>query len=420
MKIIHVAVLSVIGLATGCTSINSTSFDNMSSVYRQAVEEYGNNNILLNIVRASKDMPMSFLDMPSVIGTGQVTATAGVSATQSAGTNSVPPSITGGSLGLTVNNGFTFSQGSLDNAQFMSSFLKEIPLGVLGFRGTERLMPKAVTYSLLIESVEFHYNNAVVRRFNNDPLDPNYADFQQVLYTLIEAGLTVENATFKTPIGPAFESSHLSKSLDSWGAPVIDGLSKGSLSFEKVKVKGRELYQLTRNDVKTRACVNKFRSEQLMGNLLGESAFCQDTIMHPRTDEKYTSVMRNLIGNKAGNKTFEMVIGIRSPGNTFDFLGAVVNAQFGLNGAKEVMIQPSSSVIDSYNQHFKAPHALFKVYKNENISNPVASVSYKGVTYALSDDDDSYSKQVMEFMSTLISVAKIPGAIPQSPAVIVR
>jgi hypothetical protein len=42
------------------------------------------------------------------------------------------------------------------------------------------------------------------------------------------------------------------------------------------------------------------------------------------------------------------------------------------------------------------------------------------VTYSIADDDDSYTKEVIEFMSTLVTIAKIPGAIPATPAVVVR
>ena len=64
--------------------------------------------------------------------------------------------------------------------------------------------------------------------------------------------------------------------------------------------------------------------------------------------------------------------------------------------------------------------ALLRVYKNTSIPNPAYTVSYKGATYSIADDDESYTKPVLEFMSTLITLAKIPGAIPASPAVLVR
>jgi hypothetical protein len=41
------------------------------------------------------------------------------------------------------------------------------------------------------------------------------------------------------------------------------------------------------------------------------------------------------------------------------------------------------------------------------------------VTYSIADDD-SYTKDVIEFMSMLVKIAKIPGAIPSTPAVVVR
>ena len=65
----------------GCITAGSSSFRDMSSAYRDVLETYANDNILLNIVRASNRMPVSFLEMPSVVGTGSVNANAGVAST---------------------------------------------------------------------------------------------------------------------------------------------------------------------------------------------------------------------------------------------------------------------------------------------------------------------------------------------------
>ena len=420
MKISTLIATVALVLTSGCTSINSTSFSNMSSAYREVVESYSNDNILLNIVRSSKNMPLSFLDIPSVIGTGNVLANASVSTTQSVGTFSVPPSAVTGLAGLTVNNGFTFTQASLDNAQFMQSFLKEIPLSVLGLKGTERLLPRAVSYTLLIESIELRSNNSIVHRFSNDPLDPNYQDFQNLLYLLIEAGLTVENKLVKTPLGPPLEEKLLTKSLESWGSTTVDNLAKGIISFEKVNVRNKDAFQLVRNDFRPRVCVNEVRAKELLGNLLSSEAYCTDSPKYPKMDINFPNIIQSFTKFYPKAKNMELVIGIRSPGNVFDYLGAVLNAQLINDGSKMVMIKPSTSVFDSYNERYKNAQPLFKVYRNQSITNPVATVNYKGMTYSIADDDDSYSKDVMEFMSTLVTVAKIPGAIPPSPAVIVR
>lgn len=420
MRIKTFSAIALIGALSGCTGINSSSFGDMSTAYRQVVENYSNENILLNIVRSSKNMPLSFLDIPSVIGTGNVMTNAGVGTTQSAGTQVTPPSVTTGSLGLSVNNGFTFTQASLDNAQFLQSFLKEIPLGVLGVKGTERLLPRAVSYTLLIESIELRKNNESLRRFNNDPLDPNYKDFQNVLYLLIESGLTIENTVVKTPIGPPLEQAVLSRSLDTWGSSTVENLAKGIFSFEKVNKNGRELYQLVRNDQKSRVCVNKFRTQELLGDLVSKDSYCQDSPRFAKSSHEYAAAIKEFISHYPDAKNLEFVIGIRSPGNVFDFLGAVLNAQFESDGSKEVLLQPSQSVFDSYNDRYKKPIPLFKVYKNAINIDAAASVKYKGITYSVADNDDSYTKDVMEFMATLVTIAKIPGAIPASPAVIVR
>ena len=420
-KVKSLAAVALIFMAAGCTSINSTSFSNMSSAYREVIESYSNDNILLNVVRTSKNMPLSFLDIPSVIGTGNVLANAGVTSYQAGvPSGAAPPTSTTGSIGLAVNSGFTFTQASLDNAQFMQSFLKEIPLSVLGMKGSERLLPRAVSYTLLIESVELRTNNTIVHRFNNDPLDPNYSEFQDLLYLLIEAGLTVENAQTKVPIGPILDKSILTKSIDSWGAATVENLAKGIFTLDKVGAPNSGQYQLSQNITSQRVCVNKDRAQELLGNKLSSDSYCKDSPHFPKSDVNYSKAIKSFSSVYPNAKNMELVIGIRSPANVFDFLGAVLNAQYLGDGSKEVMIKPSKSVFDSYNERYKSPHPLFKVYKNQSINDPAATVSYKGVTYAISDSDESYSKDVMEFMSTLVTICKIPGAIPPSPAVIVR
>ena len=421
IKIKSLAIFGLASLMAGCTSINSTSFSNMSSAYREVIESYSNDNILLNIVRSSKNMPLSFLDIPSVIGTGNVLANAGVSGFQAGTPYGVSPanSVTG-NIGLAVNSGFTFTQASLDNAQFMQSFLKEIPLSVLGMKGSERLLPRAVSYTLLIESVELRNNNAVIHRFNNDPLDPDYHEFQNLLYLLIESGLTVENSQTKIPVGPVLNKNMLAKSIDSWGSATVENLAKGIFTLDRVGGLNGSQYQLMQNSTSQRVCVNKGRAQELLGNILSADSYCKDSPHYPKSDSNYAAVIKSFTSAYPNAKNIELVIGIRSPANVFDFLGSVLNAQYQGDGSKTVMIKPSKSVFDSYNERYKDPHPLFKVYRNQSINDPAAIVTYKGVTYSISDNDESYSKDVMEFMSTLVTVSKIPGAIPASPAVVVR
>ncbi len=409
-------------LATsGCTSISSTSMTGLSSAYREVIEQYNNENILLNIVRSSKNMPMSFLDIPSVIGTGNVLANANASAVRNMGITDQPDSIFSGSLGLAVNNGFTFTQASLDNAEFMKTFMKIIPLNVVSFRGTQQLLPRAVSYTLLIESIELQSRGNVVSRFENDPNNPNYSNFQDLLYLLIEAGLTVETTPQKTPIGPPLTRSEISSTFERFGQPLVTGLTTGGIVIDKLPNSNPETFQMNRVEDKTKMCVNHARAREIFGELLTQSAFCIDSPKYQRPDNKeFRKIVNNFTKNFPQQKDMTLVITLRSAGNVFNFLGRVVQEQMNSNQTKMLYLTPENGVLDPYNQRYYTPQPLFKVHKNSNLKNAVASVTYKGDTYQIEDEDQSYTKPVLEFMSSLLTISKIPGAIPASPAVIVR
>jgi hypothetical protein len=107
-------------LLTGCGMTGSTSFQAMSSSYREVLEGYANDNILINVIRASEQLPMTFLDMPTVVGSGTIASSVGVSTS----IMSANPASIGGffssaaanagsyyapSVGFGVNNGFNFN-----------------------------------------------------------------------------------------------------------------------------------------------------------------------------------------------------------------------------------------------------------------------------------------------------------------------
>lgn len=418
--------LIMIGIS-GCSSINSTSMTNLSSAYREVIEQYSNENILLNIVRSSKNMPMSFIDIPSVIGTGSVLTDANISSNMlSVNPSSLPGffspdkgTANKAQVGITVNNGFTFTQASLDNAEFTKAFLKNIPLGLLGFKGTQQLLPRAVSYSLMIESIELQTEGNVVRHFQNAPDDPNYKDFQNLLYTLVEAGMTVETILIKVPFGPPLTQDELSKLYLSFAQPLIIGWAPGGVVLDHVENTKPQRFQLSRVIEKTQMCVNKFRAQELFGELLSSASYCKDS-PHYQRDQNYESVISSFTKNFPTQKNMTLAITLRSAGNVFNFLGRVVNSQHNEKNPILITLSPKNGVFDPYNKRYYEEQPLFKLYKNANLKNAVASVTYKGDTYQIADEDQSYTKSVLEFMSSLLAVSKIPGSIPPSPAVIVR
>lgn len=424
---IHAGILL---LLSGCTATGSNSFKEMSSAYRDVVEQYSNDNILLNIVRVSQNMPMSFLDIPSVVGSGTVTQSANLSARVfsnnpasfpgyfSASNTQNDSSGSGAEIGLSVNNSFSFTQSSLDNSSFMTSFYREIPLDVLDFRGTERLRPRAIDYMLIIDSIEgVNPNDTVHLRVENDPLSKEYDHFQSVFRILMELGLRVEKVSKKTPIGPAVE---LGKGAHSaFGDAVIDGVAKGSFSIDEVRKDNKTYYQLNKVESISRLCVNKYRSQQIVGNLLSPKTFCASSEKLPKSLENFSDYLGWIKTHYPNANNLELSFKLRSTGNVFDFLGNVLIAQ-SMHPEREILISPSQTDLQTTFAVYNKPTPLFKIYRNEPSIPAATKVTYKGNTYSIAADDATHSKIVLEYISTLLTFSKVPGSIPPSPAIIMR
>lgn len=415
---------------SGCAATGSNSFKEMSSAYRDVVEQYSNDNILLNIVRVSKNMPMSFLDIPSVVGSGTIVRNVNASATFftnnpssvpgffSPGNTANDSSNSGIGIGLSINNSFSFTQSSLDNSSFMTSFYREIPLDVLDFRGTERLRPRAIDYILLIDSIEGRVkDDKAALRVENDPLSKDYDHFMEVFRILMELGLRVEKVTTKTPIGPLFEES---KSTSFLGInSVIDGIAKGTLAVDEITKNNKKFYQLSRIESVSRLCVNKYRTEEIVGNLISNKSYCANSEKLPPSKEKFNHYLSWLKKNYPNVSDLELKFKIRSTGNVFDFLGNVLLAQT-VNPDRKIMIIPSQTDLATTYAIYNKPTNLFTIYKNDPDITAATKVTYQGNVYSIAANDDSHSKIVLEYISTLLTFSKVPGSIPASPAVIVR
>jgi hypothetical protein len=205
-------------LLAGCANTNKTSFRNMTAAYREVVETYSNENVLLNVVRASQRMPLSFLDIPTVIGSGNIATRASLGFRVAndptqwsgllSGTNYALNNFLTTDTGVTVTNAFTFTQASLDNAAFMKSFLSEITPDVVASLSNNRMVPSMAMYTLLVDSIEMTGKDGrLLKSYTNTPLDSQqYAQFQQALYLLVMGGMTTEMATNRVPMTPVFEA----------------------------------------------------------------------------------------------------------------------------------------------------------------------------------------------------------------------
>ena len=408
---------AVVAVLSGCGSTNSTTFRSMSAAYREVVESYSNDNTLINVVRASQKMPVSFLDIPSIMGTGNVSANASLTGTAnslSTMSNTVTPTV-----GLTVSGGYTFTQSSLDNATFMKPFLSAIQPEIVGYLSANQAAPKSVLYSLVIDSIDVVTDKKdVIASFVNDPSKEDYLSFQRVLYVLVAAGLSVEPTFMKVPQSPVMDEATMRASMGMFTAALASGIT-----VDEIATPGRpKRYQLVRLVPQFRMCLNRTDGQILFGDSLAASMYCTQTFK-ARAPSRTATELGKLLAD-FGNQTYKdlsISIKLRSTRNVFDFLGQVVSMQ---NAEKPTIVKifnpealeakPNSTVEDF------PPVPLFIVHKNQRLANTLTALEYRGATYSISDDSNSFSKEVMVLLSQLLTLNKIAGSIPPSPAVLVK
>ena len=431
-RVVFSGLLTLVAVLSGCASTNSTTFRAMSNAYREVVESYSNDNILINIVRASQKMPVSFLDIPSIMGTGSVSANAGVSATVY---GSDPSSIGGflspwaGAVGLanympsasmSVSGSYTFTQSSLDNATFMKPFLSPIQPEIVGFLTANQAAPRSVLFSLVIGSIDvINGNKEVVSTFINDPTSKNYEDFQRALYLLVASGLTVEQVPFKMPMGPEMDEATMRASLGMFTAALASGIT-----VDEVVTPGRpKKYRLVRLMPKSNLCLNRTDAEVLFGKSLSPLMYCEQQFKQQVASRTATELVKLLQTQSRGPEETNLFIKInlRSTRNVFDFLGEVVAMQN----------TPTPSIVKIFNPDLVnaganstwadyPPVPLFIVQKNQRMPDPLMSLAYRGDTYSLPNHSESFTKEVMVLLSQLLTLNKISGSIPPSPSVLVK
>ena len=394
------AALAVALAVGGCTTPVTPDFTEMSASYASILEQYQLNSILINIVRASNERPLSFLDIPSINGSGNVTTTPSISGSMNgfigglaggvAGIASISPS-----LSLTFGNSFNFSQSSLDNAIFLRGFLSQIPIETAKFFISDNL-PREVMFSLIVSSIEIKRANGKSVKYMNNPLLPDYPAFQSELYKLLSYGLTVD----QVPEEP--------KKLNSpplGGMPNYQQPGNPFSSYPGMGGYGGMggIYGQAQPSVQYKVCVDENKFENFVKEEFSPDIFC-----------KASAVNLNKKSSKA-----ELILTVRSTNSVFEYLGQVVAAQ---NQAKPYMVVlPPTESTYSRKAGQANQYSLLVVKKNDSGSKNFASVkNLDGDVYSIPSENNGYSPMVIKIISSLLSLNKIPGSIPTSPGILLR
>ena len=423
------ALISSLSLLSACAV--APSFSDMSNAYQTEVEKYSNNNLLLNVVRASKRMPLSFLDIPSVLGSGTVNT--GLSWTEmwtSAGLLGAASAGIGNTLNptLSTSRGFNFTQSSLDNAEFIKGFVSPLNMANVSFFMAGRTS-KHLLFNLFVESLSFQRDGKQITLIN-DPYSANYQDFIKAMNLLVDLGLTTEMVQKMNMVGPTMDQNTLiGKNIL---ATFITAPNKGGTILSKVE-NGKTVYQYAVPEVSYQFCFNPVVNKEEVIERFGADLLC-DTMARSGDNMPKLASEQKLAGNdltkssvtgtqKAGSKAKTKVIDqfslqIRSPEEVFSYLGVITNYQ--IRNEHKVFVTVPSNWGDFTGQKSENRSLPIFMINAPNPDGKIAVVNYEDVNYYVPQVDNGYSSDTMRVLAQLVSICKIAGSIPPSPAVLVK
>jgi hypothetical protein len=406
-----------------CTGPNP-QFSDMANTYQAETEKFQNNNILLNIVRASSSMPLSFLDIPSIIGTGSLTETAGLAGYiysagagtlggffSAAGTGTMGsyynPSVT-----LSASRSFNFTLSSLTNAPFQKGFLSQITPETIHFFNSSDINNELI-YMLMISQLEFTTPKGKRVMVANNPLSPTFSEFQYQLRLLIDGGLTTELVMQSKPIGPPLTKAQVT---DKNNLVEYTKLQDKQIMLQPIQGKdGQNLFQLVQMVQTARFCFNPHVNKDLVLSVFGSEMLCADPLSGVKPNP--ANAKHSISSSQAKNP---LQIKLRSTKDIFEYMGNVLVAQSD-SKSNTVYLKKRSPSDRTYSLvDIKDQLPLFVAVRNNDVARPVALVSYEGSSYAVSREDSGYSIYVLNILSQLVNLLKVPGSIPASPAVLIK
>jgi hypothetical protein len=408
-KIYALVLLIPILLVGGCTTPVAPDFLAMSKKYSNVLEQYQIDMIFTNVMRSSLDHPLSFLDMPNINGTGSITTMPSVSANFTGMGDGVyfASPISGAlasvmpSLSMQIGNSFNFSLSSLDNSLFWKSFLDEIPLDYAKYF-IHNHIPREVILSLVIDQIAVNYPDGKQKILINNPLRPEYPEFQKELYQLISYGLAVQPVFNITNQGLPMTKKELQKN---YGANPRQFLAQSSLDFIKINTGSVDKYQVVKMAPVYKMCIKKNKFENFVKENYGSGIFCQDAISLEDTTKNTTNEP-------------SVNIALRSVKNIYDFLGQVAAAQ--LNSPSYIpTVRPTDGTFlkkaGESNQF-----ALLVVNRNSTDKAFTSMEALDDNYYSIPRENNGYSTLVINILSQLQTLSKSPGSIPSSPAVLIK
>lgn len=394
-------------LLTGCSTV-APDFSDMSQSYQTVLEKYQNNNLLLNVIRSSKNMPLSFLEIPSVVGTGNISETAGLGAflygaggllTGMASTSNYYNPYASMSLGRS----FNFTQSSLENSQFQKGFISNISIETMT-AFTKDHISKELLYTMVIDRFEVTSPKGGKIIAYNNPSSATYKEFQEQLRGLIDGGLTTEMVLMNMPIGPALTNKELANTML---VNYVANKDKSKVVLVELKMNGVKTYQFQEQVNVARFCFDTTQYKKIVIEKFGETMLCGAATTPAALSANFQSDI-----SKPTVK-----IQLRSTRDIFDFFGQIA--------AKQLQENPEYIYVRGRKQKLNGDFESYGEYpilvidKNSK-EKAIATIAYDGNLYSIPDKPDTYSAHSFNLLSQFFNLTKVPGSVPPSPSVLIK
>jgi hypothetical protein len=386
-------------LASGCGSF-APSVGKLAEAYSKAIDQHQRDDLLLNILRASNDLPLNFTVIPTLIGRGslQNTLSVGGLALRAAGNPALAD-------GLVSSRGFDFTLASLDNDKFMRSFMADLSLDRFNVFASSNEIAAQLTFSLLLSDIRIHPAGAREQRFDNAGDEAAFLRFQAQLGGLLDAGLRTELGDEALPFGPVLNKAEAIAVLEK---------SLGAISDDtRMRRVGRSdsQYQLVRFKKSTRFCLAPAPAGDQTQTRFGAEILCNSlTALTPST--------RTGSPPEAAGSRDRLSLNVRSSKEVFRYLGYIARMQTradapwlatlrALQGQSAVAVADQAMLVVRRG----VPAAGVKV---------IAAAEHFGEHFYIPLEGSGHSAKVIDFLSVLMAMHKVSGAIPASPGVLLN
>jgi hypothetical protein len=389
----------------GCSDM--VDFSSWSSGYDKAIERSHNENMLLNMVRASQNQPLHFTTVAVVRGNGQISPSFNILGTlpfrrftdfarNGAELSSVGPS-------LSVSGGFNFDMASLDNAEFIAGLLTPIRPATVNYYVGQGI-PRELLFNLLIERISIT-DAGRTDIFHNDPARPDFPQFQAVLGNLLKLGLTTEDLSRVVPFGPPLSAA------DARNTEHLVAAAKAGLILSPAP---GGTFQLMSPVISARFCFDLPPGAPA----LPPGALCRGD----KSDESASGSQageHKMAGGAgmAGYQNASVTINIRSARDVFNYLGSLIYLQAANPG--EARVPLTTQEARDYN-FLKRGDDLIVVRKNNSREDDLVKVEYRGDTYSIPFEKQGNSALVFSVVGQILTLNKAINLIPNTSAVVVR